>query len=427
MKSRRARFYDIENYTPKTIRSYRNRNKPYVRAALAANEDPEHPASDWVRTYVDDLIRTKTPGEVRKQVNACGYFFRSRKLLNPFSDDTIEKRITVASLAERTGDARDAERAARLVARRRAEAFSERKMAAHTLYGYELVADAWKTCAAATDIDNLHPPLETLRTYIEALGDQYSARSVRSHLCGLSHYFRTANVPDLTRDDAIWQIIEGLDRKKPPQPRARKTVADVRTIVQAADPSVAMDVRDVVLILLTFFGQVSITRLLEVDRSRVVLDDSGVAIPLNERHRSRAFIGRVDEPELDCGVWMQRWLDVIGRNSGPLFPRARQGGWTTTPISKVSGCKGLRRLCARAGFNEPRLPEALRLGALSSAAEALGTVVASNHAGTRRANVAARTGVIDWSHRSITKRHARNTRRKPLTPRRRHEPAHDRT
>jgi hypothetical protein len=137
-----------------------------------------------------------------------------------------------------------------------------------------------------------------------------------------------------------------------------------------------------IVVLVLYFGGLKTPQLRALDRSRCRIDGENTCLGPVHDYRGEVNIGHVDDPSMDLRIWLPKWLDVIGRDSGPLFPACnRQGEWQTNVMSVWSMLAALRRLAQHAGFPTMYVGGALRKGFIIEGVRKIGIVTTAQHLG----------------------------------------------
>jgi hypothetical protein len=372
---RRAPFFDDTRYTQYTIETYDRRARPYERGAHEAGLEPLEASGDWILGFFMRQAVTSIR-EARKMLPAVAHYFRAHGRGDGFPYDAVLDllRETSAHAQDPVMGTLSAIPLARHT-KRRARAFAGKSML-RTRERYGQYASGWEVYARKYDFDPQHAADAQFRGFLWLYARTHRYRSVSNLCSALSHYFRSAQVDDLTRHEEIRDYLAALAREDAETTRYRPLFAEDLRAMLSALGTAPLDVRDRNVLLLNYYGALFGADMHELD-TQVAFRDDGVIVTIDGQD---VFIGAVDDPELDIRIWMRRWLDILPAAPGPLFPAlTERGEWAAVPLSTNQLCKIVKRAARRANITVPHPTLALRKGFAIRVHRVVGPVQTAKH------------------------------------------------
>lgn len=253
-----------------------------------------------------------------------------------------------------------------------------------------------------------------LAAFIALRAKSVSPRTIRLDLCAIRLVHEIAGFDDPVADQRIHDLITGVTRSKAPGRLHPIAIDELRRAVAPLNDKFVFECRDRCLLLLLFAaGLISRTARL-IDRSRIVFEADGSLI-LNTDDRKRPQIRvRPGRHSRTCPVRATlKWLDVIGREPGPLFPAwDPRGAWSSRALSETKIFLTVRERCRRVGIASDRLcARSLRQGFLIAASRTEHPGQIAEYVGMKIISLEHHTGRLavnkvmdDRKQRAITKR-----------------------
>jgi integrase len=213
-------------------------------------------------------------------------------------------------------------------------------------------------------------------THLAQSGRKYSSiRRVRSAI-GQVHSASNVGRPD--RDGRIRTLERGIGKVIGTREQGAPAlgVPELRRAVGALQDSLR-DVHDRALLLLGFAGgyRASDLVILEIQHVRFEADGLHVFLPRSKEDQlGRGRTKRIPiaaDPALCAARALQRWLELAGLRSGPLFPSIRGSRIEAARMHPRAVSRALQRAVRRAGLDGKYSSHSLRAG-LATAADAQG-------------------------------------------------------
>jgi len=198
------------------------------------------------------------------------------------------------------------------------------------------------------------------------------SRAVAGVRWGMSRHGR---VDEPTRNGRVRLVLQGARREPERRSSGARAVgmAEVASMVSQLGDDPA-GTRDRALILVSFAGAFRRSELIGLDVNDLIDDGNRITINLkrsktDQEGRGRPVVVHRGRSAATCPVRaLRRWLDVLGRRSGPLFVAVRKSGNLST--TRLSG-EGVRLIIERAaagtGLDEGVQPNGLRAGYVTEA------------------------------------------------------------
>jgi integrase len=355
----RAPAYDFEKYAASTVATYNTAVRRYLKACVAQGQDPLQPEPAWFFEWFARLasqslsIARRTAEGVRYH---CAKRLKPSLINHPRMHEILHfSRAAVAPLPLGQ-EIIAADHASRFFA---AQAYHPKVVAA-----YGRLARLWVTHATERGISPTAPRVEDVAAFLASFALDRAGSTVRNTRSALSHYFRQSGVKDMARHRDIDILLDGIMRARPARTPPPLFLEDLRAILQTFGRA-PLDIRDRCILLSISLGAFTGPHLRKLDRAHVSIGEDGIRLATSLPRRPVVFIGGSDEPEIDVRVWFTRWLDIIGIESGPLFPaKAVRGGYGEMALSEVAIKQVCRRACKAAGIVYQRLAASLRRGFL---------------------------------------------------------------
>jgi hypothetical protein len=356
---RRAAFFDDASYTECTLETYDERTRRYKRAAADAGiESPLEAPSEWIVGFFANQAFCSVT-QARRQLPAVAHYFRVNGRADAFPYDAISDLLRETSdlaadpLGAHLSSVRVPSRQ-----RRRARAFTNEAMK-ETRALYARMAQGWEIYGRRYSIDPLHATPQQFRGFLSVYARTHRYRSLSNLCSALSNYFRAAHVDDLTRNDQVRELLVVVARQDAESTQYRPLYAEDLWAMVCSLGEAPLDVRDRSILLLNYYGTFFGGDLCRIDTDVVVQDD-GIVLKFEGRS---IFIGGVNDPNLDVRAWMIRWLDILPKGRGPLFPAATaRGDWMQVPMAEATICSIVRKAARRANISVPYPTLALRKG-----------------------------------------------------------------
>jgi integrase len=197
-------------------------------------------------------------------------------------------------------------------------------------------------------------------------------RTIRLDLCAIRLVHEIAGFDDPVTDERMHELITGVTRSQAPGRWYPITADELKRTVASLKDKFIFECRDHCLLLLLFAaGLISRTARL-IDRSLITFEpDGSMILPTQDPKRPQIRV-RPGNHKSTCPVRATKnWLDVIGRESGPLFPAwDPRGAWTNRPMSVAKIFISVRERCRRVGIAADRLcARSLRQGFMIAASK----------------------------------------------------------
>lgn len=199
--------------------------------------------------------------------------------------------------------------------------------------------------------------------------------------CGaISYLHRRHGLDDPILSEGVRQVRRGLRRLVGAAPRRQARplqTNDVRAIVTAIDRANPKGARDAAIILLGFASALRRSELAALVVGDVDFQPGGIIVTV---HRSksdqdgegqRVAVVHGQHAVTDPVAAVNAWLELRGRDPGPLFTSLRRRRVSLDPISGQAIAIALRNRARDAGYDAQRItPHSLRAGHATSAAVA---------------------------------------------------------
>ena len=211
---------------------------------------------------------------------------------------------------------------------------------------------------------------ETVALYLRSLdeaGRRYS--TIRRRLAAINHRHAAAALPSPAGDALVRSVLDEI-RELQDLAQVGKTpllAGDLRRML-AVLPNSAPGIRDRALLLVGFAGGLRRTDLVALDVEDIERQSEGMLLRLGagRNRRSRVIeLARQPEPDMCVVGAAERWLDVSGIRTGPLFRSInRHGRIGERRLSDKSVALVVKRAAEEAGLDPSRYAaNSLRSGA----------------------------------------------------------------
>lgn len=199
--------------------------------------------------------------------------------------------------------------------------------------------------------------------------------------CGaISYIHRRHGLDDPILSEGVRQVRRGLRRLVGAAPRRQARplqTDDVRAIITAIDRANPKGARDAAIILLGFASALRRSELAALVVGDIDFQPGGIIVTV---HRSksdqdgegqRVAVVHGQHAVTDPVAAVDAWLELRGRDPGPLFTSLRRRTVSLDPISRQAIAIALRSRARDAGYDAQRItPHSLRAGHATSAAVA---------------------------------------------------------
>ena len=381
----RAQEGDIGAYKPTTREYYSWAARVWTRYAQAHGISPTLPSVEDLVRFFASITADKGPRSARKVSQGVAYYLRAAGtpviVDHPAVQAAIEGRVAapdedpLAAIVHQSP----------LLPHRRAKRFADEAYHVRTHEVYRRAAMRWVAWCHSRGLDPLRARLEDFVEYIvDELASGYAAQTVRNHLSGLSHYFRKGGAPDLTRHAKVTLVVEGLQRKRPPQPSAPLYITDLRGMLATLNPRAPCDVRSGLLLICMGLGGLAARHVLALDVSRRRELPDGIVFFTDVPRMQEIFIGDHENQLLSVKRWLSKWISIIGDEPGPLFPNfaSHGGAFSHDPLLPQNVNNIVKAVARRAGVAPGHVnATSLRRGFVIKLTESAGAVAASATAG----------------------------------------------
>ena len=234
---------------------------------------------------------------------------------------------------------------------------------------------------------------DTVVAYIAAKAETLRPTTIKKHLAAIAVAHRTAGLPTPTDSEMVRLTMAGLRRTKGTAPKTKRAlrVSHVRQMVVGLGDG-PVDVRDRVVLLLGFTTGMRRSEIVGLDVGDLTFEPEGVIVNIRRSKRDQDGAGRQvpvlrGQHEETCPVRaLRRWLDLLGRDLGPLFTRLDRAG-DGQRLTGKSVALIIKRRAEQAGLDPVMFSgHSLRRGFCTATAKA----------GASEADIARATG-----HRSV--------------------------
>ncbi len=407
---RRARDGDVERYSATTLQTYRVHANRWIRHATAAGIDPRLPAVSDLLAYFAAVHTSHGANRAQRAALGVAWYFRTEGVPNLIDDPRVDAVLWRSAPPENDplGNAQIPAGATRRALRHAVGMYDEQ-----THYTYAMAAREWTRWASDRGANPTSPSVGLLRDYVATLASRYAFSTVKHKLCGISHYFRTAGTIDVTKDDRVRAVFEGVRREKLPRKTTPLFVDDVRKMVQTVDPRSPIGVRNALLLICMSLGGLACRHVKALDVANRQEFEDRVVFRTRLANMPNKTIGDCGDPTLSVKIWLARWLAIIGDQAGPLFPGSSQNGtFGQRPLRNQTIGTIVRRMAKRAGVWKPGVnATSLFAGFVVKAGEKVGAVSTALAAGytSPRSVVEGFAASSEWAR----EQRLRNLRRKP--------------
>lgn len=234
---------------------------------------------------------------------------------------------------------------------------------------------------------------ETVTAYIAAKAETLRPSTIKKHLAAIAVAHRTAGLQPPTASEMVKLTMAGLRRTKGTAPKTKRAlrVSHIRQMVAGLgeDP---VDVRDSVVLLLGFTTGMRRSEIVGLDVGDLTFEPEGVIVNIRRSKRDQEGAGRQvpvlrGQHEETCPVRaLRRWMDLLGRDFGPLFIRLDRAG-DSQRLTPKSVALIIKKRAEQAGLDPVMFSgHSLRRGFCTATAKA----------GASEADIARATG-----HRSV--------------------------
>jgi integrase len=183
------------------------------------------------------------------------------------------------------------------------------------------------------------------------------AGTIRRHLSSISVAHRVAGEPSPTVDPGVKTTWVGLKRTIGTAV-TRKSAATVDEIVKMLEHmgSRPIDVRDRAMLLLGFAGALRRSELCALDVEDLVLTERGYDLRIRKSKTDQLGEGcdlQIARGSHTCPITaVQRWLDLAGISSGPIFRGVnRHGNVSPTRLTDQQVARTIKKRCRPAGLD----------------------------------------------------------------------------
>ena len=205
-----------------------------------------------------------------------------------------------------------------------------------------------------------------------------SLATINAACSAIGHQHRRHGLPDPIDHDAVRQVRRGLRRllgSAPRRPARPLSVADLRQIITAIDPSTTAGRRDTAVILLGFAGALRRSELAALTLADLEPKPDGLLLHVRRSKTDPEARGQVvgiahgQHPLTDPIAALDAWLAVRGTKAGPVFTSLRGRRPSLQPISGTAVSNIVKDRARAAGLSGDRVSgHSLRAGHATSAA-----------------------------------------------------------
>ena len=261
----------------------------------------------------------------------------------------------------------------------RARALASRSKATETLRSYRTAWTQWCAWCELMGYQPLGGDTLAVGMFLAHLSRTKSLATARTRLAAVGTAHRIAGVPLDTKAGPIANVLEGFKREQGVKPLKQATPLLVEVLerflsVYAKDTTAHR--RDKALVLIGFASALRRSEIVALDLEDVEFVPQGVVLHLRrsktDQHGKGELIAihRGTNSEFCAVTALERWIDLRGRKSGPLFTRLHKGGRMTDERLRPQAVSlVLKRAVEASGLNPDTFSgHSLRAGLATSAA-----------------------------------------------------------
>lgn len=265
-------------------------------------------------------------------------------------------------------------------ARLRAAAFVRAARSANTLRTYRSAFGIYEAWCRRLGFESLSGDPDQIGMYVAGLTEQrLKLSTIRLRLSAIAAAHREAGLSLDLKHPQIARVMDGIARTigSRSTPVAPVLAAEMVAMMHAL-PATSLGIRDRALLLIGFGAALRRSELVALDLTDVVVAEAGLKILIRaskgdqEGRGQEVGIHRSAEPLLCPVRALRAWLEVRGRDAGPLFQRIiRGGGVRPERLSDKGVARVVKAAVARIGLDPDQYAgHSLRAGLATSASNA---------------------------------------------------------
>ena len=259
----------------------------------------------------------------------------------------------------------------------RAREYARASKSEATLKVYATVWRAYTAWCDRKGLSAMPATPDVIVAYIVEQAERLKPQTIQKHLAAISQVHKMEGLDSPVQTEPVRIVLRGLKRTRgiASSPKKALRVEHIKRMVRIL-PESKIGIRDKGLLLLGFVAGMRRSEIVALDVSDLTFEPEGLVITIRRSKRDQEGQGRkVAVPrgkhEETCPVRaIQRWLEVSGIQSGPLFLRLDRAGLQNR-LSDKSVALIVKRAAAKAGLDPAMFAgHSLRRGFASSASRA---------------------------------------------------------